>query len=101
MKLFQRFSALVYWVVLGYFTLVVHSTVFTTEISIQTFKPNSVQSCAALGYDYFDSSLLSCANCPGRNQTASTSLFDGLGNSAGCECSPGTQYISNSNCLKV
>jgi hypothetical protein len=33
--------------------------------------------------------------------TASSTLIDGMGNSAGCACQQGTHYVSNSNCLSV
>lgn len=74
------------------------SSVITSEITINNYlNGNSIQTCTSLGYDYFDSSRLNCAKCPS-NQTASSLIIDGSGNSAGCVCSAGFETVSNSTC---
>ena len=60
----------------------------TAEVTLINYNTKVVSSCAALGFDYFDSSSHECYLCP-TNQDPDFSTVDVLGNAEACKCKQG------------
>jgi hypothetical protein len=96
----KRLYLRILYLFLGILFTSIQAAKITTEIAVNNFNSIVTKSCSSIGYDYFDSSLLSCLKCP-TNQTANSLLIDGAGNYEGCTCKQGSEAVSTSNCTGV